>query len=105
MKIHIKVNHTHLWMPHDLLSGKIKGSEEMVVEFARAMSKRGHEVKVFCSLSERSAEDEGVSYVGRNATSDTADVLIAFKNPDALMHTGYKKKYMWTALPGQSIFA
>ena len=97
-KISIIVNETAEWQPADLESGKIKGSEEMVVLLARELSCRGHSVTVYCSLSGVGAKYEQAKYLPLIETIYArGDVLICFKSQNMLMTGDFKKRYLWTA--------
>ena len=105
MRITIIVNPTSPWSPEDYDNGLLAGSEEMVVLFARELSKKGHDVVVYCSCHSQSHTDvlfdhgKAINYFDLSLVANKAHqgILIAFKEPKALNIDGFEKRYLWTA--------
>jgi hypothetical protein len=105
MKITLIVNETSPFDPLDYDDGLLNGSEEMMVLFARELSRTYEEVTVYCSL--RSGRCTDVNFDGGNiinyydrsylTSHKHRGTLIAFKDQTALMIHGFDRKFLWTA--------
>lgn len=101
--ITIIVNQTDAWTCDDYDSGLLNGSEEMVIEFARALAKDGSRVTVYSSCDGKRYTDfkDGavVDYYDRKYLNshEMHGTLIAFKDQESLLLDGFDKRFLWTA--------
>ena len=80
------------WQPQDLEKG-LGGSEECVVELARAIVRQGFEVIVYHTPAQKyqgMIKIDGVVYTDRNnASCDNDDIFITFKDPTPFIRGAY----------------
>lgn len=85
------------WSPKDL-DEFLGGSQEGVIQLARALARRGHGVSVFYDGEE--CDDQGVHYRTRDAYDRQSDIVIGFNHPSCFPSEFIAESaFYWTTCP------